>query len=135
MWWTCLNEGFIMIWLIMLFRSTGSNSGMAAETWVKLPIQCREEDRSFFTQIWNLYITACCFSASIYSFHWSDVRISYIKNVLNKEYICYKYHWVYWYCNGFCANFHNRVRGNWYIFLLFFNKPVFILQMSVISSN
>lgn len=136
MWWTCLNESFIMNWLIMLFRSTGSNSGMVVKTWIKLPIQCKEVDQSFcYTNVKPVHHCILFFSTYLlfslkqwaYELH---KKLSWVK-----ESIRYEFHWVYHYCNGFYVNLHNRMRGNWCIFLLVCNKTVFMLWRSVISSN
>lgn len=79
-WWTCLSEGFIIIWLKMLLRSTGSNTCTVVKMWVKLPLQSKEADHSFLHK-YEIY-TSLHVAFQIYSFHWSSGHITYIENYL-----------------------------------------------------
>lgn len=86
-----------------------------------------------FTQIWNLYIIACCFSDLFLSLkqwtHKVHKMLSWIKDSTWCKCL------PAFSCNRFCANFHSRMEGNClYPFAAVFNK-VFRASNSVISSN
>lgn len=136
LWCSCLKEGFIMIWLMLPFKSTGSNISMAVKTWVKLPIQCKGVDHTFFYT--NMKpIQHCMLFFSIYLIfslkRWTYKLHKKLSQV--KQSICYKYHWVYQYCDGFCVNFHKRMRGNWCIFLLFLINMALCLKDQLIPAT